>query len=87
MVDFRSKLEPFMVVAWREFSSTVIPQLQAGNEQYDTMQATFYAGALQILDLSAELADEDEEFANKALSETHTHVIEFFEQKLKRLEL
>lgn len=87
MVDFHNNLkplEPFMVVAWREFARKTIPDLQAGNRQYDDLQATFYAGAMQILELSAHLADEDDEFADQALSETHTHVIEFFEQMLKR---
>ncbi len=85
MVDFHNKpLEPFMVVAWREFARKVIPGLQAGNRQYDDLQVAFYAGAMQILELSAHLADEYDEFADQALSETHTHIIEFFKQKMKR---
>lgn len=76
----------FVTDAWEGFAAKIIPSLEPTHQQYIDMQATFYAGALAILELCNALGDEsvDDDKAGDLLGSIHDELKDFFLKKIAR---
>lgn len=84
MVKNNQEEKSYVTEAWEGFAAKVIPSIAPTHPQYKDMQATFYAGALSVLELCNALGDEsvDEDKAGALLGSIHEQLEDFFKKKL-----